>query len=296
MAMPKHSTTEWYDAIQPAYTDGQANFFDENGELVCGIYAGVENEVYHGLAAYSSSLIKELCKNTPAHVFRNYFSDIERKRTLQQHYTLDTGTLGHALILEPEIFSDTYFRLPLETEHPDALTTADELKKRCAELGLKVTGTKDQLVTRIIEHVPTTAIFDDIVKQTMIKGAGLQAVEAAMDAVKQKRCSSIVRGFELDDVKAVAKRQPVDGLVWNDAQRILKTFHAHPKAARFVCDGFAELTVIARCPETGLLLKAKFDYINKMAVASDVKTTRSANPYKFRSQCRELRYDVQEAF
>lgn len=130
--------TEWFNTILPAYDDlGNPNFLDSNGDLVEGIYSGVPNSVYHELDAHSSSLIKELAKNTPAHVFRQYFSNEERKRTAAQRNTLDTGTYGHELILEPIGFYDRYFRVPLAIEYPTALHTSAELKDALKAAGQK---------------------------------------------------------------------------------------------------------------------------------------------------------------
>lgn len=288
--------TNWFEAIQPAYTDGKPNFLDENGDLVPGIYSGLENDVYHGLPAYSSSLIKLLAKKTPAHALREYFSDKERKRTLTQVRTLDTGTLGHELILEPEGFNSRYFRLPLHTDFSDMLFTADEMKAKCKELKLKVSGTKSELTERLLAHDPSIRIFDVIMLNHLQQGAGEAAVAEAKAAVERKQCSSVVRAFEIDDVKRLAKKQPVDGLVWDDAQSIFESFSKHPRARKLISNGWAELAVIVKCPVTGLWLKCKFDYINKLAIASDVKTTRTCDPVKFVFQCKDLRYDVQESY
>ena len=289
--------TEWLNTILPAYDDlGNPNFLDSNGDLVEGIYSGVPNSVYHELDAHSSSLIKELAKNTPAHVFRQYFSNEERKRTAAQRNTLDTGTYGHELILEPIGFYDRYFRVPLAIEYPTALHTSAELKDALKAAGQKVSGTKSELVKRLLDAKPNTLIFDDLIAKSIIKGAGVKAYNEAVKMVEDNKCSSLLAAFNDGALSHITHKTPIDGLVWDDAHRILDTFKSHARAKRLISNGFAELTVIARDPDTGLMLKVKFDYINKHAIASDVKSTRSANPNKFRFQCRDLRYDVQESF
>ncbi|MBB1469001.1 PD-(D/E)XK nuclease-like domain-containing protein [Pseudoalteromonas sp. SG41-5] len=288
---------EWFHMIQPAYDDiGNPNFLDSNGDLVEGIYSGVPNSIYHELDAYSSSLIKELAKNTPAHVYRQYFSDEERKRTTAQRNTLDTGSFGHELILEPIGFYDRYFRVPLAIEYPNALHTNAELKDALKALGKKVSGTKPDLVKRLLDTDPNALIFDDLIAKSIIKGAGVKAYNEAVKLVDSSKCSTVLAAFNDGALSHITKKTPIDGLVWDDAHRILETFKSHARAKRLISNGFAELTVIARDPDSGLMLKVKFDYINKHAIASDVKSTRSANPNKFRFQCRDLRYDVQESF
>lgn len=286
----------WYDNILPAYDNGNPTYLDGDNNLIEGVYSGLENDVYHSLDAFSSSLIKELVKNTPAHVFRKYMSDISRKRTLQLQRTLDTGTLGHELTLEPEGYKNRYFRVPVAAEYPDALHTAAQLAAKCKEHALKTTGTKADLIARLKEANIAVVIFESLIEELLKSEAGEIAVAIAYTEVDAKNASSLIRAFDLAEVKKLAKKQPVDGVVWDDAMRILNTFSKHSRAPRLISNGFAELTVIARCPMTGLMLKCKFDYINKLAIASDVKTTRSACPIKFGYQCKELRYDIQEAY
>lgn len=291
------SVTEWFERITPAYNSfGDANYLDSNDDLIEGIYADLPNDVYHSLPAFSSSLIKELVKNTPAHVYRNYFSDIERKRTTTQRNTLDTGTYGHELVLEDTVFAQKYFRVPLQSEYPHALSTSAQLKDALKEAGLKVTGTKAELVERISKELPQIDVFDSIVQKAYVDGAGFAALEAAKKRVERKECTSIQSAFDDGALSSITKKTPVDGLVWDDAHRIHKTFLTHARAKKLISNGYAELTMIARDPDTGLMLKVKFDYINKDAIASDVKTTRSANPRKFAMQCRDLSYDVQAEF
>lgn len=297
MTIKQQAKTQWYDHILPAYNiDGKANYLNDKGELIEGIYDGVENDVYHSLDAYSSSLIKELVKSTPAHAFRHYFSEIKRTRTLTQARTLDTGTLGHEVILEPQGFYERYFKLPHAHDHTDALFTTQQMAKKCKELNLKISGSKKELTKRLIEHDKNIKIFEHIIEQTLLKNAGISAFNAATTAVEKKQASSLLRAFELEEITKLATKNPVDSVIWDDIMRILDTFSKHARAPRLINDGFAELAVFARCPKTGLMLKCKFDYINKQAIASDVKTTRSADPKNFTYQCKDLRYDVQESF
>jgi exodeoxyribonuclease VIII len=287
----------WHHKIKPAYDkDGKANYLDKNSELIEGIYTGLENNIYHSLNAYSSSLLKTLAKDTPAHVYRAYYSDIERKRTLSQTRTLDTGTLGHELILEPDGFLQRYFKLPCALDYPNSLVTSEQLKNKCKSLGLKISGSKKELIDRLIEHDKAIEIFDVVLEEAIKKGIGNNAYQKAMDLVNKKTVTSLPRAIETDEIKSISKKIAIDSIVWDDAFRVQATFLKHKHASKFINDGWAELTVISKCPITNLWLKCKFDYINKLAIASDVKTTRSANPTKFSYQCRDLRYDLQEAF
>ena len=76
-----------------------------------------------------------------------------------QRNTLDTGTLGHELILEPEHFSSRYFRVPLAKEYPNALTTIKQLQDTLKDAGLKITGTKPELVERVLKSNYLTPLY-----------------------------------------------------------------------------------------------------------------------------------------
>lgn len=79
------------------------------------------------------------------------------------------------------------------------------------------------------------------------------------------------------------------------------TVATHPKAGPLLKrlqanKGAAEQAYYAVDPETGLLLKCKFDYKDASPEALDVKTTRDANPVDFAKHVGDYRYHVQEAF
>lgn len=281
--------------ITPAYAgNGQPNFKDAKGNLIPGIYSGMENEVYHALPATSSSQIKKYAKS-PAHYKRAYIDKIDRKRTnRQQEHTFDAGTYAHELLLEPEGFYDRYFRLLNAIEYENSLHSTDELKEKCKELQLQVSGTKAALIERIIKADPTVPIFEHQQKLHIIAHAGQDAVDAALKVMaKSSGRPTLVDCLKHEDVKRLVKKTPVDPVVWDDAHRAHKTAREHEWADEILQDGFAELSVIAECPETGLMLKVRFDWLNRNGVPADVKTSRSANPIMAAYQFGDLGYDLQ---
>ena len=143
-------------------------WLDENDELIEGIYIGMENEVYHALPAYSSSQIKTFIKKSPAHFFRKYISDIDRKRTTSRalQNTFDAGTYGHELILEPHGFHDRYFRDIVPSDYPNALRTIADLQAKVAELGITgvpKSAAKPRLIQEIRAVDSSVQIWDEIV-------------------------------------------------------------------------------------------------------------------------------------
>ena len=266
LAQSHAATSEalWYDQIQPAYNElGLPNYETDDGELIPGIYTELPNPVYHSLPAISSSGLKKFSKS-PAHFYREYLSSVSRARTKAQLRTFDAGTYGHELVLEPEGFYDRYYRGLIEAQmDDDVLITANALKNELLELGAPHSGSKADLAKRLHQLDPSKKIFSLMVEELAAENEG---------------------------------KTLIDGLVWDDAHRIQQSVYQNIDAPHLLTDGYPELSVIARCPLTGLLLKCRFDYIQRSAVASDVKTTRDASANGFRKQIEQLGYHLQEAF
>lgn len=281
--------------ITPAYDfNGKPNFMDEHGNLIAGIYSGMENEVYHSLPATSSSQVKKYAKS-PAHYKRAYIDTVNRKRLAKAtERTFDAGTYGHELILEPEGFYDRYFRLLNAADHENSIHTTEALKDKCKELSLPTSGTKAVLIERIQAADPTVRIFE--VEQTnhIIKNAGLKAVVKAKEVMEASSGRpSLIDSLKHKDVKPLLHKTPIDPIVWDDAHRACKTVRENEFANSIIQNGFAELSVIAQCPETGMMLKVRFDWLTKDGIPADVKTTRSANPLMASYQFGDLGYDLQ---
>ncbi|ENP8454887.1 PD-(D/E)XK nuclease-like domain-containing protein [Photobacterium damselae] len=249
--------------VTAGYDDqGNPNFKDANGELIPGIYTDIPNDVYHSLPAISSSMIKKFLIS-PAHYYRAYVDPVNRHRTSKAlERTFDAGTYAHELILEPQGFYDHYYRELSQAENPELLSTLEELKSLCKDNNLKVSGTKQVLIDRLLEADPTfgNRIFDVVKKQNDEKNAG---------------------------------KKGIDPVVWDDAHRSCHAVRKNEWADKLLSDGIAELSVIARCPETGRMLKVRFDWLSYNGVPVDVKTSRTVNPQKFIYQFADLKYDVQ---
>ena len=281
-------------SITPAYKEnGEPNYLDSDKKLRCGIYSGLENEVYHSLPAISSSQIKKYAKS-PAHYKRAYIDTVNRRRLSKAtERTFDAGTYSHELILEPEFFYDRYFRLLNAVEHENCIDALADLKKKCETLGLPLSGAKAALVARIHKADPTVKIFDIEQKNHVIINAGESAVTKALEIMSVTARLGFIDALRHEDVKPLLKKTPIDPIVWDDAHRASETVRSHEWANEILQNGFAELSVIALCPETGKHLKVRFDWINKNGVPADVKTTRSANPFQASYQFGDLGYDLQ---
>ncbi|MDC9563424.1 MULTISPECIES: PD-(D/E)XK nuclease-like domain-containing protein [unclassified Pseudoalteromonas] len=275
----KPNFSNWVEkAIEAFDANGEPNYVDSKGELIEGIYINMPNDLYHSLPALSSSQLKEF-KESPPHYFRRYLSGIEVKRTLQTQRTLDAGTLGHELILEPEDFHNKYFRELLPIDEPDALHTEAQIKAELEKLNLKTTGSKAVKTERLLNMNPNAKVFDD-----------LQRINREKQGVQS---TAVIEG---EEKTLYGGKLGVDGQVWDSALRIVKSLKNEPQADAYINYGLPEVAIIARCPRTNLLLKVKFDWLRFDDEAADVKTTRSANPDDFSRQMRSLKYDLQQAF
>lgn len=102
---------------------------------------------------------------------------------------------------------------------------------------------------------------------------------AYKEAIKSRDESFVLTGKEADQVKGMQ-----DAIYLNsDAVKLLS------------CEGWTELAAFIECPETGVLLKAKFDRINSDGVSVDLKSTQDIRYDQFQRSVGSYRYHVQHA-
>ena len=314
-----NSFSQWIERALDAYApDGTANFLNKAGELIEGIFLGMPNDVYHKLPALSSTGAKKFIES-PALYYREYLSDVERKRTTAQRNTFDTGTFAHELCLEPAGFNERYFRDLMPSDYPYALSTAEQIETALVEHGMVAKEGKAEKLARLLRHVPTVDVttlktIADI--EAELTKANLSKTESKLD--KAYRLIAVAPTVEIFDIIFEANRlkngspsegsfngepvtfyggkMPIDALVWDDAHRARNTLMAHSQARQALLNGLPEVAMIARCPVTGLMLKVKFDWLTFEDDAADVKTTLSTKPEKFLRQMRDLNYHIQQSF
>ncbi|MCE2571731.1 PD-(D/E)XK nuclease-like domain-containing protein [Motilimonas eburnea] len=301
-------------AITPAFDNmGRPNFLDANGQPVAGVFADVPNDDYHAIPAVSSSKLKTFAK-TPAHYKRAYLDSICRARTNAYKRTMDTGSHGHTLILEPELFYGMYQRDLNPLDYPNAISKVDELKAELKSRGLKTSGLRADLIARLHEAAPEVAIFDVLQKNhrdEFIKSQFDNIIETDAELLETAKLIGVSTEGKRDEiVEAILAKEPsvniyekcvearcIDPIVWDDAHRILESKKRNPLMELAIKDGMAELTVIAKCKITGMWLKVKFDWLRFDMIAVDVKTSGvTASPDGFARQAANLRYDLQESF
>lgn len=109
--------------------------------------------------------------------------------------------------------------------------------------------------------------------------------KAAQQARKDARAEGKAPILRDDYRKALAMRNMV---------------RAHPIASRLFTGGDAEVTAVARDPETKVVLRSRFDYLTRLRgrpVIVDYKTVaRSADPATFGRAAYDYGYDVQDSW
>lgn len=313
----------WFNKAQNAYVEDDkgelvATYLDDGGNLKEGIYFAMPNDVYHSLDALSSSKLKGYVASPTEYAYEHIF-DIQRDLTSQQKRTFLTGTLIHELVLEPVGFFQKYFLVPVQREYPNALNTIEQINRALEEAGLPISEGKKGKLNRLLRHDPnvdTQRLVTNLDIDNALVARGLPKSESKLD--KALRLHEVAPDVEVFDVilqKALDAKgkkteveidgdmvalyggmRPVDSVMWHDTIYAAQAVRQHEGARKCLSDGFAEVTFISRCSITGLLLKAKFDWLTIYDTASDVKSAASTDPRKFGYQVNDLNYDVQEQF
>lgn len=285
-----------------------------------GVYEGISNADYHGGPGISNSGLA-LIRRSPLHYLAKTqaANDNDKESTPAQAL----GTAFHALLLEPQEFVKQYTLGLRQSDFPDAIDSRDRLVAMVEDLNkgrlpkLSTTGTKDELVARILDALPsdqrTVEVSADL--QSM-KGAELKAQIEALNETRQGLLSAAgtipqlaallrANGVKLklwDEIKAEwlannGHRTVLDAEQWDQLHRMREAVMAHP-AARAVLSmpgGVAEQSVYWVDKETGELCRCRPDYwVRPARIVLDVKTTEDASPEGFRKSIANWGYDAQD--
>jgi hypothetical protein len=81
-----------------------------------------------------------------------------------------------------------------------------------------------------------------------------------------------------------------------DIKGIRKSVLAHKTATSFLADGAAEESYFDQCSETGLVRKARPDFLHQGRTIVDIKTTRDASPGFFFNEIKRRGYHISAAY
>lgn len=222
-----------------------------------GIYYNVPQEQYFALQAANNSGLVAI-QRSPLHYWSK-FLDPERE-PYKVSPSLHLGSAIHCAILEPERFEKEYRKEPLPTDYQGALVTLDDYKNKCEYLGLKKSGVKDEVRARIKEASPNEIFFDEILDQ-------------------------------FSKFKLLNKAQ------WRAANTIARNVRNSVAAQVMLGDGAAEVMMVWNDPETGVLCKARADWLTKDgSIIIDFKSSKNASPEEFWKSYIDYKYYRQAAW
>lgn len=202
-----------------------------------GIYFGLPEDAYFAAEGLSCSGMKRLAVSPLNYWHHNVNPDrVPEEDTSFQRI----GKAVHCRLLEPDAFADRYVRALSPEDFPGCLVTVDDLKEWLTGQGLAVSAKKKQdLIERVMASgLPVPPIWDVISEGAKEETAGM----------------------------VVLKRADYD-LV----ERLGAVVEADAFAKTTLSGGIPEVSFFVRHPETGVLLKARMDYV-KPGATIDIKT------------------------
>ena len=203
---------------------------------------------YRAAPGLSSTALKCFANQSPRHYQYHFLGD-PQPRTPSDAMVL--GSLVHCMVLEPDKVKDRYLH-----DSEGMMRTLDDFKQYCREQGLAVTGKRDELMQRVLEHDPQAPVFDVICQnthKTLVKQSIWEAAERMCDSVRHCR----------------------------DAQLLLS-------------HGDAEVSVWREDEDTGLLCKCRADLLRNDRIVVDLKTAACASPAGFARAIAQHGYDLQD--
>lgn len=210
-------------------------------DLPDGIYFSLPEDQYHALPRLSASGIKTLLVS-PLQFYMESWMNPEREES-DDTAARKLGRAYHKLILEgDDAFDAGYAVAPEKSDFPDALDGAAALKEKCADLGLKKTGTIPELCERIAYADPAVELWPVIKAAAMEEAAGREVLTRSQ---------------------------------WQEIQRMRYVLQHMPTVRSGFTGGYPEVSILWTDTMTGVRLKARMDYLKPRGTVAgilDLKT------------------------
>lgn len=220
------------------------------------------NEQYHSGPGVSKSKLDAIAIS-PLNYWDQYVNPDREPREEKHCFAVGDGT--HKLVLEPGTFELTYGVGFDKTAYPDALNTADDLKKALSERGLMISGAKPELARRLVD-------------------------EAGYPRDK------IMMFLEEEHNKSLAGKIEMPAKDYKNMLGMLNAVHNHHTAGDLLLGASTEQSFYW-IDENGVLRKCRTDAItNDAAWVLDLKTTDDVSEEGFGKTIQYRRYDVQAAW
>ena len=169
---------------------------------------------------------------------------------------MQLGSMVHCLVLEPDKFDHRYLVQPEPGEHD--LVTVPHMRQWLKDHNLSQAGIKSELIERILQHDPDAPVW------------------AVMED-KRKQHKKIVKS-ELAE----------------QAHLMSESVLSNPQVQQLLGQGDAEVSIWGKHKGTGLLIKARPDWL-RPGICIDLKTCSSSAPRQFANDFLKFGYDLQQA-
>ena len=202
-----------------------------------GIYFNMPSQEYFALPYFSRSA---------AQIVRFSGKQFEHslKNPVQETPAMALGTAIHSMFLEPKDFAETYVKAPSLADYADkkVIQTVEDLKPYLEIYGLKKSGKKEELVASVRDYLdPREVVIWDDIKATFERENFISGRKVLSD----------------EDFETLSKMRAA----LTDYEELPQTIE----------NGRAEVVVIWKDRETGIMCKCRLDYVQPIAV-TDIKS------------------------
>ena len=203
----------------------------------------ITNEEHHAIRALSNSGMKDLAVSPLRYWYLHL--NPEPKPEEEETAALRIGSALHCAVLESaETFDSRYVREIVPEDWPVCLATVGDIKSWVGDKGGKTSGVrKEDVIKSALEYMAKIGEFVPILEE-------------------EKK-----RFFAQNQGKTVLK---VDE--WERVAGMAKALTDEPALRRILDEGKPEVSMVAQDPDTGVLLKARLDWMNPSPVILDLKS------------------------
>ncbi|MBF0141644.1 MAG: PD-(D/E)XK nuclease-like domain-containing protein [Magnetococcales bacterium] len=207
-----------------------------------GVYLNLPAEKYHADPSLSASGIKAMGASPQTYWYQ--FFDPNRVDESDTPAKV-LGRAIHKMVLEgDEAFHIAYAVEPHPQDYPGCLQGVDALRTKCEELGLKKSGTLEEMSNRILDIDPECILWP---------------------VIKSRFQASMVG----------SDKEVISGETYKQSQRASKAINANDSARSAFMGGLPEVSVFWKTSD-GVPMKSRFDYLKPHALV-DLKTFSNSN-------------------
>ncbi len=226
-----------------------------------GHFPNLSNESYHAAHGISKSVLDKINISGLA-CWDAYFNPDREPREYKHCFLVGDGT--HKIILEPNLFKEQYAVGFDKSLHPDKLDTMDEMRAMLIRHTQKISGSKSELIERLI-------------------AAGYPS-------------ENFMQHAESQYIESIGDRQVIPASDYKNMLASLNAVNKHHTASKLLKDAVVEQSYFAQ-DEEGLVRKCRPDFITANGqICCDVKTTDDVSARGFGRTIYKFRYDVQGAW